>query len=445
MPIFDQYEVEPTSAYSGSYMSKIMNPFGSFILNTGSYANIQIADSTTGTITTKAFDNQLMLYSTYVSLSASAFLGRTQSSIIKSFERLSDISSNEIIYDSLVSSPIDFTSKNIDAFLLQKPGVQYTEPYLQPISQLGITPISMNSSIAIILGGIGITASLSDGDQEQFIDNKWLYQFPYSSYFKSINNANKRQIPSLKTNYSIQTSISGTLLGPYSTEGISRMDFTASIDTIGTIGLSYASTVQGSGDIFNGFAYQVYIDVPIRISNLNQPENVAVVEVTQSNFLNTNIYGPNVKDLYSIYFGFGNLGPFGLGKGKYFSSDYYGLPFFSLNPIIRGWKYGIYSAFPYRTKCVSRFSRYGQIRDVLENRIFTANLVQQGTNPYTEAPINRTLTFPINIGFVSGTTIYNQSRDYVTATNPSYNPYDSGIYDIYYRSGQPFFDRGNED
>mgnify|MGYP001124654473 CR=1 FL=1 len=75
----------------------------------------------------------------------------------------------------------------------------------------------------------------------------------------------------------------------------------------------------------------------------------------------------------------------------------------------------------------------------------TATLIEAGFNDYTGLPNNRTLTFPVNIEFVAGTTIYTQARDYVTATNPSYNPYDSGIYDIYYRSGQPFFDRGNED
>jgi hypothetical protein len=445
MPIFDQYEVEPVSSYSGSYLAKVMNPYGSLILNTGSYARKQIADAATSEILVRSLDNQLMLYSTYFSLSSSAFLGSTQSSFIKSFERVCDITSNEVAYDSLLSSPIDFTSKNVSAFLLQGAGVVYSEPYLQPISKLGIQTIPLSSSISIILGGLGITASLTDGAQEQFIDNKWLYQFPYSSYFKDINNANKRQTPSLNSNSYIKTSLSGVMYGQKSADGITRMDFTASVNTIGAIGISYLSTAPGSGDIFSGFAYQVFFDVPIRISEFDQPEMAAVVEVTQSNFLDKNTFGPNIKDLYKIYFGFGRSGPFGLGNGKYFSSNYINFPMFSINPIIRGWKYGIYSGFPYSLKCTYRVGRYGQVRDMLENRLYTVNFVQQSTNPYTDTPINRTLTYPLQISFVSGTTIYTQTRDYVTATNPSYNPYDSGIYDIYYRSGQPFFDRGNED
>ena len=108
-------------------------------------------------------------------------------------------------------------------------------------------------------------------------------------------------------------------------------------------------------------------------------------------------------------------------------------------PILRGWRYGLYSGLPTFPKVIYRRNRYGQFRDVLESRTYTANLTLESTET------RQTLQFPVEIGFVSGTTIYEQSRDYVTATNPSYNPYDSGIYDIYYRSGQPFFDRENED
>lgn len=44
---------------------------------------------------------------------------------------------------------------------------------------------------------------------------------------------------------------------------------------------------------------------------------------------------------------------------------------FSVSPIIRGWKYGLYSALPTSTKCVFRRNRFGQPRDMLEQRLFT--------------------------------------------------------------------------
>jgi hypothetical protein len=113
--------------------------------------------------------------------------------------------------------------------------------------------------------------------------------------------------------------------------------------------------------------------------------------------------------------------------------------------LIRGWHYGLYNALPTFTKQITRRGKFGQLRDILEGRTTVAGLVESGFSPYTNLPIQRTLFFPVEISFTSGTLIYSQSRDYVTATNPTYNPYDSGIYDIYYRSGQPFFDRDNED
>lgn len=131
--------------------------------------------------------------------------------------------------------------------------------------------------------------------------------------------------------------------------------------------------------------------------------------------------------------------------------DVYGhvdVPQFNLyGPQIRGWKYGLYGGVNISTNAIYRRGRYGQFRDRLEQRIFTKYITMNGTNPYTY-PISfekMTSDGPINVTFVTGTLIYSQSVDYVTATNPSYNPYDSGIYDYEYRSGQPFFDRGNED
>lgn len=44
---------------------------------------------------------------------------------------------------------------------------------------------------------------------------------------------------------------------------------------------------------------------------------------------------------------------------------------FGLAPVIRGWKYGLYSALPVNSKSIFRRNRFGQFRDMLEQRIFT--------------------------------------------------------------------------
>lgn len=131
--------------------------------------------------------------------------------------------------------------------------------------------------------------------------------------------------------------------------------------------------------------------------------------------------------------------------------DLYGhvdVPQFNLyNPQIRGWKYGLYSGMNTPSSAVWRRGKYGQFRDMLEQRVYTKNIQLQQQNPYNfpATALKRTVDNPISIEFVTGSAIFADTLDYVTATNPSYNPYDSGIYDREYRSGQPFFDRGNED
>lgn len=47
---------------------------------------------------------------------------------------------------------------------------------------------------------------------------------------------------------------------------------------------------------------------------------------------------------------------------------------FGLAPVIRGWRHGLYSGLPTNTKAVFRRDRYGQLRDMLEQRIFTKSV-----------------------------------------------------------------------
>lgn len=102
-------------------------------------------------------------------------------------------------------------------------------------------------------------------------------------------------------------------------------------------------------------------------------------------------------------------------------------------PVLRGWRYGLFSGLISSSKLYFRRGKFGQFRDMLEQRPFT-QFLNRG------ASISNKL-FPVDITFITGSEIYSQAKDYVSATNPSYNPYDSGIYDYHYRSGQPFTDR----
>jgi hypothetical protein len=91
--------------------------------------------------------------------------------------------------------------------------------------------------------------------------------------------------------------------------------------------------------------------------------------------------------------------------------------------VIHGWKYGILNGFPESPKAIFRRNRYGHLFDLVQGRKFTKTLDSQGN-----------IELPVEVIFVSG------SQASLTASNPSLNPYDSGIYDTEYRSGQWFTD-----
>lgn len=420
MPIFDQYEVEPSTAYSGSYLSEVMNPFGSLFLNTSSYRRIVIADSTNNQIIGSNLTDSIMPFSYYVGLKTK------NPSPIKSFNNSNTIFSDETFYDSLTASPLDFSRKNVDAFVLSNFGTGYDEPFVT--EQLNIPIVAPSSSVYLILAAPGVTSSMNSGNKEQLADNKWLFQFPYQSYFKDFNNSSKRKEPSLKTNNYISTTISfsnpASLLGRFNT------NITRSIDQYSQLFFLYNNAIP---DQLVGNNFLQYLELVIKIADYDT-ESISIL-LPQNYSLGLGNIGPNIKDIYKTYFGFAkSLGPNNIPPKKYISPPDSGV--FLYNISIRGWKYGIYSSFPNNTKSIYRAGRFGQFRDLLEQRLLTA------TNNST---ITKNLFFPIENTFVSGTTIYNQAIDYVTATNPDYNQYDSGIYDYYCRSGQPFFDRDNED
>lgn len=104
---------------------------------------------------------------------------------------------------------------------------------------------------------------------------------------------------------------------------------------------------------------------------------------------------------------------------------------------IRGWGYGVLNGSPVSTKVIWRQGKYGQFRDMLEQRLFSKFL----NTP--EGGGQSTGTSPVNVRFVSGTLSHSRAQVYLTASNPGFNPTDSGQFDYEYRAGQPYFDNIN--
>lgn len=53
------------------------------------------------------------------------------------------------------------------------------------------------------------------------------------------------------------------------------------------------------------------------------------------------------------------------------SANFYKSFVFGVSPVIRGWKYGLYSGLPMNSKSIFRRERFGQFRDMLEQRQYT--------------------------------------------------------------------------
>ena len=106
-------------------------------------------------------------------------------------------------------------------------------------------------------------------------------------------------------------------------------------------------------------------------------------------------------------------------------------------PILRGFRYGLINANPTNLKTVFRRDRFGQFRDMLEQKPYTKIFLPPGN----ENVNSNVLSAPISVVFVTGSTAYARAQIYASASAPTdFNPTDSGIYDYECKSGQPFFD-----
>ena len=104
-----------------------------------------------------------------------------------------------------------------------------------------------------------------------------------------------------------------------------------------------------------------------------------------------------------------------------------------------GWKYGLYNGVPTNFSAVFRQNHYGQFRDMLEQRIYTATY----NNPQIGGPMDANG----GIKFISGSALAGESDNFLTSSiyeannvTEAYrvNPYGSGIFDTLYRASQPW-------
>jgi hypothetical protein len=100
---------------------------------------------------------------------------------------------------------------------------------------------------------------------------------------------------------------------------------------------------------------------------------------------------------------------------KDLTSDIYAGVNYGVSPIIRGWKYGLVSGFPMHTKTIFRRGRFGQFRDMLEQRQYT-KFINVGVSPVdyeaiTENNYNKDLSSGLSVQQSYNPTVSDASVD----------------------------------
>lgn len=106
-----------------------------------------------------------------------------------------------------------------------------------------------------------------------------------------------------------------------------------------------------------------------------------------------------------------------------------------IGPAPRGFSYGVMNVTPTPSKCIFRRNHYGHFRDMLEQRPMAKYYsTSEGSDASSQVPV-------VRVHILEDTREGELIKEYMAATEPvEFNWYDSGIYDVEYRAGQPFFD-----
>ena len=404
MIIYDQFETEPIVSYTGSYASNFFLERTGLYATTGNLARQLVGDRATKNLFIKNLSGKKAAYSKILDLVSGSGVPQGQ-------RFLTLFNPTEQYQDSILGHPINYVNANgITNFPIDNSNHGYIEPEAQ---MLGFPTLPGSSSTALFLGTSNATITMSYV-AGNCCDTKWLYAFPFEKTYRNIA---KIKTPSLTTPYPIKTTLTG-ILGPGS--GVSTT--TGSFRSVLSIIFVSQSTPSGTAASSNPLPTQVeqWLDEPIGLSGSATDALTGVQEMRIGLLDKQQRFTAELMN--KIFFGFGdrrNLWPEAILHGNV------GSTLSCLGPQVRGWKYGILSGLPMNSKAVYRLSKFGNVRDMLEQRKYSK---------FYSFEESRTLEAVIIISFISGTTAYTTASNYLLNTN------DSGQWDKEYKSGRPFND-----
>lgn len=182
-------------------------------------------------------------------------------------------------------------------------------------------------------------------------------------------------------------------------------------------------------------------------------------------------YAANASDISKAIFGFGDFNGLkamiddtsvsddtGYTHQPYFrsGSTYTNVAARVCSPVIRGWKYGIHDGNPHYTSCVFRRDRFGQFRDMLEQRLEPVSYFDPENSPsrlfdaaegkplpVTQlTPQKLSIERPVEVNFVQ-ISLDKQNKLYYSKIDP--NLTRSSNVSAYATSSLPFFDLTNNE
>lgn len=419
--VLDQYEVEYKETYtSGTYdqvvMGKMFYPITTRGVTKYVYGNRGVVYGAINSDQTPNPGTGLFDFSNSLSYRLQPY--REKAGNVKAAKHMCY---EERIYDTLIPNPlVCFKLNGANVF-----AIKAVNPYISPGEDPIHTGVETLTNAFIMFdnyvppeniptNGIyrGITGSINPG-----VDKHWTKSFPFEPRYSSI----KREKQQSYNN--IQTDLIAAFFQDPSVNNISpgfekvTKKVTKNGLIVGTVGLSKVSksnlyqraNIPSTGSAPHagipdeiGFFYHRWA-VDVKLNNLIDDGFGNIFPVTGS---------CGQEDLNKILFGFGDsttvfydktmnsskdpLGyarrgtsnwpefrktnptefPFGGASGYESNSG----SFWSMGPIIRGWRYGLYNGLPDFSSAHYRQGKYGQFRDMLEQRLFTVFVEDNSQN-----------------------------------------------------------------
>lgn len=394
--ILDQFEVEYSTAYSGSYTARLIEgDFNqTYVLNSpAKFGRKLMADHTSG--------SQFLKYAASASfvggtvLETDIIAARRNQNLGTNFRYSFAFCGHEIYDDSIVPTMSEIHVLN-------------GGKNVYSVNEGEASSFSGGNHIKIVLG-YADTKAVSTGSQVS--DDTWLSTFPFQNRYSNIRRS--LSPPVFSGIPTIQESIIAGVVD------YAPSIFSATSSAPSQFSIEFLAR-SGSG--------QTLIHRTVCDAN-------CVVDFNYDITSRTNVF-TTMDQLFRHYYGIGDGFRNQVESEKFTDTSLTFLYYQGIGHRQRGWKYGLYNAFPSRTKMVFSRKHHGYLRDIFEQRQFTKIYDPIGINAdgSTGGRVG-SLSSPVQIVFVSG------SAAAITASNPQVlNTRESGQYHFEGRTGIPFFD-----